>query len=121
MTYLLDLKKKGRVRHLGIGTNITFIATLDNQALDHWDVLQYEGGEYDSVDVVMKKFPDKIHFHHSCLKTLKNLALKEIAEQDAAGYLLAACAKRNPSGKVIFSTRKEKSLHQNLSSFEKFI
>lgn len=117
--FLLNLKIQGRIRAIGIGANILDVKTLDCEALKDWDVLQYEGHIADETAEMMLKFPDKAHFHHSCLKNRDLLSLDEVPLKDKVGFILAQAAKLNPGGKIIFSTRDSKHIRDNINSFSK--
>lgn len=118
--YLSDLKLQGRVRHIGIGSNILDIKTLNKEDVQDWDVLQYEGNIDEQVIEMMLQFPTKTHFHHSCLKDRDNIELNKIATTDKVGFMLAQAAKLNPKGKIIFSTRNREHLENNINSYIKF-
>ena len=117
--FLLGLKKQGRVRAIGIGSNVLDIKTLYPNEVKDWDVLQYEGHLPAETAEIMQKFPDKTHFHHSCLKNRDNIAFNDRTIGDKVGFMLAQAAHLNPHGKVIFSTRSEKHLINNVNSFIK--
>ncbi len=118
--FLLDLKNQGRIRAIGIGANILDVKRLESEALKDWDVLQYEGHIADETAEMMLKFPDKAHFHHSCLKNRDLLSLDEVPVEDKVGFILAQAAKLNPGGKIIFSTRNSGHLQDNIESFSKY-
>jgi aryl-alcohol dehydrogenase-like predicted oxidoreductase len=120
LNFLLDLKRRGRVRFIGIGSNILDIKTLNIEDVKNWDVLQYEGNIVEETQYMMQKFPNKIHFHHSCLKNRDNISLGNINPNDRVGYILAQNALQNPEGKIIFSTRNKTYLENNLQSFSKY-
>jgi aryl-alcohol dehydrogenase-like predicted oxidoreductase len=114
-TYLLDLKQAGKIRFLGIGANVLDIKSLTKNDVKNWDVLQYEGDNADNIADIMDKFPNKIHFHHSCIKNVKaNDA------EDRVGQLLAQSALKNPEGKILFSTRHPQYLRNNINAFLKY-
>ena len=119
--YLLDRKKQGQIRYIGLATNILDIKGLNTEGVENWDVLQYEG--YDAQDVlrVKNKFPDKLHFHHSCLKNRADLMIENVLEQDKIGYLLAQSILNNLDGKTIFSTRNKTYLNANIQAIKKFV
>jgi aryl-alcohol dehydrogenase-like predicted oxidoreductase len=117
IAYLLQLKKEGKVLHTGIGSNVNVINTLTPKDVEQWDVLQYE---YSDAREVMAKFPDKIHFHHSCLKNIGDEKNNNIPSEERGGFLLAEAARSNPKGKVIFSTRSQSSLKKNIDGFLKY-
>jgi aryl-alcohol dehydrogenase-like predicted oxidoreductase len=120
LNFLLDLKRRGRVRFIGIGSNILDIKTLNIEEVKNWDVLQYEGNIVEETQYMMQKFPNKIHFHHSCLKNRDNISLDNINPNDRVGYILAQNALQNPEGKIIFSTRNKTYLENNIQSFSKY-
>jgi aryl-alcohol dehydrogenase-like predicted oxidoreductase len=119
--YLLDRKKQGQIRYIGLATNILEIKALDTEGVENWDVLQYEGYNVEDVLSVKNKFPDKLHFHHSCLKNRADLVINNVLEQDKIGYILAQSILNNTYGKVIFSTRNTHYLNANINAIKKFI
>ena len=112
--YLLDLKQAGRVRFIGIGSNVLDIKGLTKDAVENWDILQYEGDNPTYISDITATFPNKIHFHHSCIKNVR----AEDAE-DRVGRQLAQSALHNPNGKIIFSTRHPQYLRNNIHAFLK--
>ena len=108
------------MRHIGLGSNVLDIKTLNVEDVKDWDVLQYEGNNDEQVIDMMIQFPTKTHFHHSCLKDRDNIELNKIATTDKIGFMLAEAAKLNPKGKVIFSTRNMHHLVQNINSYVKY-
>jgi aryl-alcohol dehydrogenase-like predicted oxidoreductase len=118
--FISKLKQEGAVRFLGIGSNSSLISTLNSNDLQQWDVLQYEGGQTETVAEIMNKFPDKIHFHHSCLKGVRKPGFENDHPRESAGYLLAQAVSVNPLGKVIFSTQKKEHLKKNIQEFLKY-
>jgi aryl-alcohol dehydrogenase-like predicted oxidoreductase len=119
--YLLDRKKQGQIRHIGLATNILDIETLNTEGVENWDVLQYEGYAAQDVLSIKNKFPDKVHFHHSCLKNRADLVIENVLEQDKIGYILAQSILNNAEGKTIFSTRNKNYLNANIQAIKKFI
>ncbi len=120
LSFLLSLKQRGIVRHIGIATDAYNINMLANADVNNWDVLQYEGGTPTS-DEVLQKHPGKKHFHHSCLKHIADTNTRNITQTDKGGYMLAACAATNNKGKVLFATRRKAVLEQNIGAFKKYI
>ena len=117
--FLLNLKIQGRIRQLGIASNILDIKTLNNEALHDWDVLQYEGNDAEEAVGIMQKFPTKTHFHHSCLRNRNHSPSNGVPLADKVGFMLAQAVKLNPVGKIIFSTRDKDHLEDNMNSFSK--
>ena len=120
LSFLLNLKKQGRVGAIGIGTNVHDIKTLKSEAFKYWDVLQYEGNDAQMTLKIMQQFPDKTHFHHSCLKNRDMLRLENIEKENKVGYTLAQCAAQNPNGKILFSTRHKDYLQNNINSYKHY-
>lgn len=119
--YLLERKKQGQIRYIGLATNILDIKELHTEGVENWDVLQYEGYNQQDVLSIKNKFPNKLHFHHSCLKNRADLVIENVLEQDKIGYLLAQSILNNPDGKVIFSTRNTHYLNANIQAIKKFV
>jgi aryl-alcohol dehydrogenase-like predicted oxidoreductase len=120
LTFIHNLKQKGIVRFIGLGTNLSSLIKLNKEDLANWDILQYDVGSGDDVKYLMEKLSDKIHFHHSSLKRINAMKQNLIALKDRAGYILAQDALMNPSGKVIFSTQNIDHLRNNISAFSKY-
>ena len=119
LAFLFDLKKQGRIRFIGLGTHILDIKTLTNNDLQNWDVLQYGGGHEAAALEIREKFPNKIHFHHSCIQQKDPLSIN--SKNSSIGQTLAQCARNNPEGKIIFSTRNQDRLSANIYEFLKTI
>lgn len=118
--YLEELKKRGSIKQLGVGTNALGLRTLDANDLKNWDILQYDGNVPDLVKELMSKFPDHRHFHHSCLKSFHDTAWQRVPVDVRGGFLLAQAATKNNLGKIIFSTRSLSSMKSNIESYNKF-
>ena len=119
--YLLQLKKENTVRNIGMGTNVFAIKTLNTNDVTLWDVLQYDYSNPLVGNEIMAKFPEKVHFHHSCLRNISNEKLVHISPEDRGGFLLAQATLNNPDGKIIFSTRSQDSLKKNINAFLKYL
>ncbi|HTF20496.1 MAG TPA: aldo/keto reductase [Chryseolinea sp.] len=119
--YLQELKKQGSVRQIGVGTNALGFKTVNASDFVNWDVLQYDGNEPALTKEIMSKLPGHRHFHHSCLKGFHDPSLQHIPAYQRGGYLISQAVDRNPSGKIIFSTRSVSSIKSNVESFLKFV
>ena len=119
--YLLDRKKQGQIRHIGLATNVLDIKALNRGGVENWDVLQYEGYNENDVLTIKNKFPNKLHFHHSCLKNRDDLKVENVSEDDKIGYILAQNILNNKKGKIIFSTRNKNYLNANIQAVKKFV
>lgn len=119
MDYLIKVKKEGKVRKIGLASNVFHLLNLKPSEIIDWDVLQYEAGN-NAAEELLKRYSDKEHIHHSCLKHgIQNTTGIDSVEK--GGYVLAACAKQNNAGKVLFSTKSKERLKQNIQAFEKYI
>jgi len=118
--FLTELRKKGYVRFLGIGSTIANIRTLKTEELAEWDVLQYEARDKATVKEMLVKYPGKTHFHHSCLKEIDKMEHTGIPISDIGGCMMAQCTLNNPFGKVIFSTQQSLHLKNNINAFLKY-
>lgn len=119
--YLLDRKKQGQIRYIGLATNVLDIKSLNTEGVKNWDILQYEGYNKEDVLSIKNAFPDKRHFHHSCLKNRADLRLNNVIEEDKIGYILAQAVLNNPTGKVIFSTRNKGYLNANIQALNNYV
>lgn len=116
LDYLQDLKNKGVVRKIGLAINSAHLLKLEEQDIAPWDVLQYEGGVA-AAQMLLERYPEKEHIHHSCLK--HGMGASGLNSEEKAGHILASAAKLNPSGKILFSTKNRSRLHQNIKAFQK--
>ena len=120
MEFLLDQKGKGVIGALGLATNSLHLRQLENKELTYWDVLQYEAPGLAEDGALQALFPEKTHFFHSCLKHLNKFHADGISEEAKAGFILAEQAKKIGQGKILFFTRRENMLLQNISSFDRY-
>lgn len=112
--YLTQLKQNGDVLKIGIGTNINAILKLNTEDVKFWDVLQYEGFDYDLKKTVKTKFQDKEHIHHSCLSRMNN-----DDQGTNPSHLLAKAVLENLNGKIIFSSRNTDRILGNVKAVSK--
>ena len=105
---LLKLKEAGKVLKIGIACNVDRILEEAKTIEPFWDILQYEGYNLKKKKQVMDLFPNSTHFQHSIFK---NTILGN--EVNYSNLLLKA-VELNPNGKVIFSTRSQTRLLENL-------
>lgn len=119
LDFLLTQKQKGTIRYIGVAANAHYLGKVNAPDLQSWDVLQYETGPWH--EQLKNKYPDKLHFLHSALKNIRDgHEAPSIPVDDRGGFLLARHTKNNPSGKMLFSTRRKKVLHNNLVAFKKY-
>lgn len=117
--FLESLKKSGVVIKIGLASN--FANIKKDQSSDLWDVLQYENSPVNKIsDYFILEHPNKEHIYHSSLKNLKLSSSSDIELKDFPGLILAYEQKKNPSGKILFSTKSSQHLEDNLSALERF-
>jgi aryl-alcohol dehydrogenase-like predicted oxidoreductase len=120
LSFLLKKKSEGVIKNIGVATNYFNISQANN--FQHWDILQYEyGPKNQHFKNLTELVPDKVHIYHSALKGLTFLKRQQLSTAELAGYILADCVKRNPGGKVLFSTTSLNNLKDNIRSFESAI
>jgi len=118
--YLLDLKKAGKIKKIGLAAN--FNHTQQDPDLDFWDILQYENGPfYNTSDGFVQEYPKHEHIYHSCFKQVRNLSKKKAISKDYAGLVLAYEHKKNPNGKILFSTGNDNHLKHNILTFRQYV
>lgn len=117
--YLLNLKKVGKVKKIGLAAN--FYHTQQDPDLNFWDTLQYENCplHYNS-DEFIQEYPKQDHIYHSCLKLIKKFPVKNIAQKDYAGLVLAYQQQKNPNGKILFATGDINHLKDNIETFHRY-
>jgi aryl-alcohol dehydrogenase-like predicted oxidoreductase len=115
--YLSNLKKNGDILKVGIATNIKTLITLPKAEINEWDVLQYEGFDFESKQILKVRFPDKEHIHHSCL-TMRDSLSNDI-QDNMTSSLLAEAVLENLEGKVIFSSRNRNRISDNIDAVAK--
>ncbi len=114
LEYLLQQKKHGVIRRLGIGASFKNIENLDEKDLTDWEVLQYEYGLKIPSQELSNRFASKKHIHHSIFKSLPYADFADIPSNQKAGYLLAHHLKEKPDSLVLFSSSKEKNIQSNI-------
>ncbi len=120
LAFLLEQKKKGVIRFLGIAAGSNNLRRLGKEELKGWDILQYESGPGSASEDLRSLFPEKLHFFHSCLRHIHQFNPPGVGEAERAGWILANQAKKNESGKTLFFTRRREVLEKNISSFHTY-
>lgn len=120
MNYLLNLKKSGFIKKIGIAACYINLYSLEPIKISDWDVLQYENGNQFSSDDLIKRFPHQTHIYHSILRNSKTLSSSD-SHLSIIGALLARYCKTNPEGKILFSTTNRKRIKQNLDSMDGYM
>ncbi len=93
--------------------------TLQDSEINEWDVLQYEGFDFERKKLLRTKFPDKEHIHHSCL-TMRD-SLSNNIQDNMPSSLLAKAVLENLEGKVIFSSRNRNRISDNINAVVKLV
>ncbi len=117
--FLLEQKKQGVIKNIGIAAGYTSVDLLNTNDILDWDYLQYENNFfYNSSNIIEEKKQIK-HNYHSVLKFLALAKSNQFAKPQMVGMLLnAAVRKNNSGGVVLFSTTKKQSLISNIKEFE---
>jgi aryl-alcohol dehydrogenase-like predicted oxidoreductase len=117
LSFLMKKKSEGVIKNIGVATNYFNISQAND--FQHWDILQYEyGPKNQHSESLIEQIPDKVHIYHSALKGIAFFKREQLSTAELAGYILADCVKRNPGGKVLFSTTSVNNLTDNIRSFE---
>lgn len=117
--YLMNLKKNGDILKLGIATNINSMINLQESEISQWDVLQYEGYDFEKKEILKARFPEKEHIHHSCITN--KTSIKNSLQDSSPPSLLAQAVLDNLEGKVIFSSRNINRISDNINAVSKLI
>jgi len=119
LDFLNVQKQKGIIGEIGVAANFVNLLHLKNDQMENFAILQYENGIHYKTDDLKIKFPDKKHFYHSALRSI-HLLDKNYSSSEWVGIILNRASKINPSGKILFSTTKCKTLIDNLTAFDKY-
>jgi D-threo-aldose 1-dehydrogenase len=107
---LLELRATQRVRTLGLAANGGNYLDLSAEDVARWEVLQYEfGPAWPAHAALPRRFPDKTHIFHSCLKNVAALGGGR-----TPGEVLRDCLAANPRGRVLFSSTDPGHIAGNL-------
>ena len=108
--FLLNMRKKGRIRYIGIGTGAENLLA-DIEADYSWiDILQYEGWGHEEVRQLLDAFPDQQHVHHSIMKFFSS-------EQQEGPSPLALHAAQFPKAQILFSSSNPEHIRGNAMGF----
>lgn len=116
LKYLIELREKGYIKRLGLACSWFYLQDIAKEDLGHWDILQYENGPLYPTDFLKQKFPEQTHIYHSALKGLGG----GNQPTEKAGAILAGAIKKNPDGKVLFSTSSVNRIIENISVANEF-
>lgn len=117
LLYLLSLKEQKIIGQLGIASGFTNLKNLGE--IPHFDILQYEGSLSTAENYNFNnEYRTKTHIHHSVLKQLKQLIIKDISQKDFAGWLLLNALNQDTAKHVLFSTTNKENLAHNLKVIE---
>lgn len=113
LIFLQQIKQQGKVKKIGLATN--FHNILDEKDVNIWDILQYENGpHYPYSDNFVNERPGKVHIYHSILKGISQMKTAKLSRNELASIILLAEIRKNPSGRVLFSTSNAQHLVGNL-------
>jgi len=120
LSFLMERQHRGIIRKLGIAAAYVNLLPLNSGDIPGWDLLQYENGLQYPTDDLSDRFRDKTHFYHSTLKLLRHLPTEKYSAAEWAGILLNLAAKKNSSGKVLFSTSRVGTIRENMAAYTRF-
>jgi aryl-alcohol dehydrogenase-like predicted oxidoreductase len=113
--YLIDSKKEGKILNLGIGVNSTSILSiLDQNTLNDWEILQYDGGFLQNSKEITNRYPNKIHVHHSLIKNT------DVSSKYRKVNLIESHLDQFPNCHVLFSSNNKSHIIQNLATLKKW-
>ena len=120
LRYVVELKKKGLIREIGIAASYPNIENIELVTISDWDILQYENSLLHPSENLFDSFPDKKHFYHSVLKPLVYKEISTELKDKAAGILLARAAQMNKEGIILFSSSKNNNIKTNLQNLDTY-
>jgi aryl-alcohol dehydrogenase-like predicted oxidoreductase len=110
--FLFELRATNKIKALGVAANGASYSGLSPSDVAQWDVLQYEfGPAWPTHAGLPKRFPDKTHIFHSCLK-----GMRELGDGRTPGEVLRDCLALNPDGKILFSSTNAAHIADNLEA-----
>lgn len=110
--YLQALLERGSIGRIGVAAGAGHYATLGNEDLEGWEVLQYEAGPaWPASAKILQRFPTKTHIFHSCLK-----GVERRGSHEDAGQILRRQLEANPLGFVLFSSSKPEHIRANVAA-----
>lgn len=118
LDYLLELKRSGLVRRIGLAAGGWNYAGLTADTLAAWDVLQYEfGPAWPETRALPTLYPEHIHIFHSCLRGVAERSAARLGDPDSPGRVLAECAAAAGGGHVLFSSTRAEHIRRNLHTY----
>lgn len=118
--YLQNIKTAGIVFKIGLATN--YFNLKEDQQLKEWDILQYDHHPLtQNADKLGSLHPNQTHIYHSTLKKIKKVNMSGAEAEEVAGIILANEIRKNPNGRILFSTSSNEHLKQNLLSVDKYL
>ncbi|MFT4646613.1 MAG: aryl-alcohol dehydrogenase-like predicted oxidoreductase [Planctomycetota bacterium] len=113
--FLLELKEKGIVNNLGIGSSFSKFSQQNIGDLNIFDTIQYEAVKSNINISVNKKI-----IIHSLFNFYDSYNIKQIPEKERFGFLIALTLLKNPGSKVIFSSSKIINIENNIKYAYKY-
>jgi len=120
MQYIIELKKKGLIKKIGIAVSYPNIENIEPATISDWDILQYENSLLHPSESLLDSFPDRKHFYHSVLKPLVYKEISTELKGKVAGLLLARAAQINKEGIILFSSSKNNNIKMNLQNLDAY-
>ena len=116
--FLLDLKEKGVVNNLGVGSAASKFSRQKIDDFNIFDTIQHEAVK-SNINISNISVNKKIIIH-SLFNFYDSNNIKEIPEKERFGFLIALTLLKNPGSKVIFSSSKIINIENNIKYAYKY-
>ena len=116
--FLLDLKEKGVVNNLGVGSASSKFSRQKIDDFNIFDTIQHEAVK-SNINISNISVNKKIIIH-SLFNFYDSNNIKEIPEKERFGFLIALTLLKNPGSKVIFSSSKIINIENNIKYAYKY-
>jgi len=116
--FLLELKEKGVVTNLGIGSASSKFSQQKIDDFNIFDTIQYEAVK-SNINISNISVNKKIIIH-SLFNFYNSNNIKEIPEKERFGFLIALTLLKNPGSKVVFSSSKIINIEDNIKYAYKY-
>ena len=110
--FLYNLKDKGVIRKLGVGSSINKYQNTNNNEFKMFDVIQHEF--HSSGINISDLLKSKEHIIHSIYNSYNSFNLDSIPYKERFGFLIGYILLKNPNSKVIFSSSNIKNIENNI-------
>jgi len=116
--FLSNLKEKGIIRKLGVGSSIKKYHHPNNNEYRIFDTIQHEANLLDIN--IFNLLKNKEQIIHSLYNLYNSFDLQRIPYEERFGFLIGSVLLENPESKVIFSSSKIKNIENNIKYGHKY-